>query len=273
MTAVAASRASVGAAGKGATSSPVTSSKDLWSQIIAEKLSSPSTPPPREASLLFIGPHSSGKSSLIQAFMFKDREEVPKPTTALDYRYTRTSVKDQMSEEKSLSHFWELGGGATLKDLVGVAVKEGEGVKAVLVVIVVDCERVGMLVEDTLTYIDMARKKGDQLLQQMKAAGSNVNRHTRPSPQLPPSLPSSRPLSRLIVTCVPVVFQVPTQVAAAQKKRFGESHPDLSAPLSSHSGCGGRGTVSPAMKAEHRGRTADSLSLLCACSSAVPACS
>ena len=162
-------------AGRASLTSTSTSGKDLWSQIIAERISSPSTSPPREASLLFIGPHASGKSSLIQSFMFKDREEVPKPTSALEYRYTRTSVKDAMSEEKTLSHFWELGGGSSLKDLMGVAVKEGEGVKAALVVVVVDCERVGALVEDTQTYVDIARKKGEQLLQQMKANGSNVS--------------------------------------------------------------------------------------------------
>ena len=162
------------AAGKAAAAS--SAGKDIWSQLIAERLTSPATVPPREASLLFIGPHSSGKSTLIQSFMFKDREEVPRPTLALDYRYTRTSVKEQMSEEKSLSHFWELGGGTMLKELMGVAVKEDDGVKDALLVVVVDCERAGKLVDDALAYVDMARKKGEQILQQMKANGSTVTR-------------------------------------------------------------------------------------------------
>ena len=204
--------------------------KDVWSQLIAERITSPSASPPREASLLFIGPHSSGKSTLIQSFMFKDREEVPRPTLALDYRYTRTSVKEQMSEEKSLSHFWELGGGSTLKELMGVAVKEDDGMKDALVVIVVDCERAGRLVDDTLAYVDMARKKGEQLMQQMKANSSNVSSASQTSRRCSLAAADLQPTLLCLLMVTPsLVLQTPGQVAAMQKKRFGESHPDLSA--------------------------------------------
>jgi len=209
MAAATASRPSAASAAKPTN----TTGKDIWSQIIVEKLTPSSTnPPPREASLLFLGPHGAGKSTLIQSFMFKDRDEVPKSTSALDYRYTRTSVKDAMSEEKSISHFWELGGGSTLKELMDVAVKEGEGVKDALIVIVVDCERVGMVVEDTIKFIDMARKKGDNLMQQMKANGSNVSRlhphilsmQSRTTSQLTPIAELTQTFCGVAFACFPM---------------------------------------------------------------------
>ena len=180
MAAVAASRpAGTSSSSISSTSKAASSTgKDLWSQLIAERASSASASPPREASLVFLGPHSGGKSSLIQSFMFKDREEVPKPTTALDYRYTRTSVKDAMSDEKMLSHFWELGGGTTLQELMDVAVREDDdGVKDVLLVVVLDCGRVSALVDDAVMYINMARKRSEHVVQKMKAAGSHVGEH------------------------------------------------------------------------------------------------
>lgn len=188
--------------------SAAASTKDIWAQIIAEKLTNPaassSTVLPaaaqREASLLFVGPHASGKSTLIQSYMFKGREETPKPTTALEYRYTRTSMKEQLNEEKSISHFWELGGGSTLHELCNVVLVE-RSVADCLVVITLDCARVGALVDDAKRYVELVRKKGEQLLAQMKANGS----------------------------------QVPSALQAAQRKRFGESHPDLYVTLTHQS--------------------------------------
>jgi hypothetical protein len=177
MTAVASARPPASLA---AASASKDSGRDIWSQIIAEKLTLSATtaapaPAAREASLLFLGPHQSGKSTLIQSYMYREREETPRPTSALEYRYTRTSVKDSMSDEKSLSHFWELGGGSTLTELMDVAVKDDATVRELLCVIVVDCSRPGLLLDDTLRYIDIARKKGDQAMQQMKASASSVS--------------------------------------------------------------------------------------------------
>ena len=170
-----------------------TSSKDIWASIIADKLTNPASvttpstttpqPPAREASLLFVGPHAAGKSTLVQSYMFKGREEQPKPTTALEYRYTRTSMKEQLNEEKSISHFWELGGGSTLHELCDVVLVE-RSVADCLLVIVLDCERTGALVDDAKRYVDMVRKKSEQLLAQMKASGSSVSRQRIPRPPL-----------------------------------------------------------------------------------------
>ena len=35
---------------------------------------------------VFIGPRKSGKSTMIHGYMFKDKEDTPKPTTTLDYK-------------------------------------------------------------------------------------------------------------------------------------------------------------------------------------------
>ena len=200
MTAVASLRPPPSLAGASASKD---TGRDIWSQIIAEKLTpsaaataaTAAPPSTREASLLFLGPHQSGKSSLIQGYMYRDRDETPRPTSALEYRYTRTSVKDSMSDEKSLSHFWELGGGSTLTELMDVAVRDDASVRELLAVVVVDCSRPGLLLDDTLRYIDIARKKGDQAMQQMKANASSVSRQPRHTlPQCSDAGRSAEPL-------------------------------------------------------------------------------
>lgn len=181
----------------------VATSKDLWQQICDERVASnesnaelAASQAQREATLLFLGPSQSGKSSLIQSYMFKDRDEVPRPTSSLDYRYTRTSLKDSMNEEKSLSHFWELGGGSLLIDLIDISVSE-KSLKHVLCLIVVDCSRTSALVQDATNYLNKLRRKADSLLSTLKSNGSPI----------------------------------PAQLQTQQRRRFGESHPDMSVAI------------------------------------------
>lgn len=83
-------------------------------------------------------------------------------------------MKEQLSEEKSISHFWELGGGSTLHELCDVVLVE-RSVADCLVVVALDCERVGAIADDAKRYVDMVRRKSEQLLAQMKANGSSVS--------------------------------------------------------------------------------------------------
>ena len=61
-----------------------------------------------ECELLFVGAKNSGKSTLIHSFLMK--EDTPKPTTALEYRFARRST----GEDKAVANIWELGGGSQL---------------------------------------------------------------------------------------------------------------------------------------------------------------
>ena len=62
-----------------------------------------------ESELLFVGAKNSGKSTLIHSFLSK--EEAPKPTSALEYRFARRST----GEDKAVANIWELGGGSQLR--------------------------------------------------------------------------------------------------------------------------------------------------------------
>ena len=62
-----------------------------------------------ESELLFVGAKNSGKSTLIHSFLSK--EEAPKPTSALEYRFSRRST----GEDKAVANIWELGGGSQLR--------------------------------------------------------------------------------------------------------------------------------------------------------------
>ena len=62
-----------------------------------------------ECELLFVGAKNSGKSTLIHSFLMK--EDTPKPTTALEYRFARRSTGD----DKAVANIWELGGGSQLR--------------------------------------------------------------------------------------------------------------------------------------------------------------
>lgn len=201
--------------------------KDLWSALIDEKAAEsfraaaavPSADDAaqsgasREATIVYVGPRSSGKTTLINAYMYKDRvDDVPKATTCLDYKYTRSSVKDTSAlaaagssssssganEEKSVSHFWELGGGRSLVDLADVPIT-AQSIADCLVVLTLDLStpRITRIVDDATFWLNLVRKRCDAVFAEMKSKGGGG----------------------------------PAAVAALQaaaRRRFGDSHADLS---------------------------------------------
>ena len=65
-------------------------------------------PASADAELVFVGPKNSGKSTLVQAFLQKD--EPPKPSTPLEYRYARHTVGTRPAV---VANVWEIGGGVS----------------------------------------------------------------------------------------------------------------------------------------------------------------
>lgn len=202
--------------------------KDLWSALIDEKAlesarsasvssSAPSSDgsdkpsSAREATIVYVGPRSSGKTTLINAYMYKDRvDDVPKATTCLDYKYTRSSIKDAAAlasaassgsganEEKSVSHFWELGGGRSLVDLLDIPIT-AQSISDCLVVLTVDLStpRISRLVDDALFWLTLVRKRCDAVCAEMKSKGGGGGAAV-------------------------------AALQAAARRRFGDSHADLS---------------------------------------------
>lgn len=169
-------------------------SKDIWQQLLElkakEENESEAKNSTREASIVFIGPRHAGKSTLIHSYMFKDKEDTPKPTTSLDYKYTRSSVG--MSMEKDLSHFWELGGGRSLVTLMDICLTP-DTLAHTFIIITLDLSRPSMVVEDLVYWLEVVRKRIKSSL------GSMYQSH---------------PL-------------VPKELAESAKDIFGAEHPDL----------------------------------------------
>lgn len=94
-------------------------------------------------------------------------EDVPKPTTSLDYKYLRSSVG--MSLKKDLSHFWELGGGRALVNLLDIALT-ADRLRDSFVVIVLDLSKPWRVLADATYYLDLVRKRVDVCLTGLREA-------------------------------------------------------------------------------------------------------
>jgi len=158
---------------EGAKPNPDTGIVDIWTQLLEkrdrEEKDGQMADSLREASIVFLGARSAGKSTLIHSYMFKDKEDTPKPTTSLDYKYTRSSVG--MSMEKDLSHFWELGGGRKLVSLLDICVTP-ETLQHTFAIITVDLSKPSSVVEELNYWLDTLRKRVKQCV--AKLADSDV---------------------------------------------------------------------------------------------------
>mmetsp|Transcript_41031 Transcript_41031/g.80482 ORF Transcript_41031/g.80482 Transcript_41031/m.80482 type:complete len:449 (-) Transcript_41031:42-1388(-) len=146
--------------------------KDIWTQLLEMKSKEEKENPSsamREANIVFLGPRHSGKSTLIHAYMHKDKEDVVKPTTSLDYKYTRSSVG--MSMEKDLSHFWELGGGRALVNLLDIALT-ADTIAHTFALIVVDLSRPSAVVDDVQYWLGVLKNRVKAVVSQLSQSSS-----------------------------------------------------------------------------------------------------
>ncbi|XP_072532962.1 cytoplasmic dynein 2 light intermediate chain 1 [Salminus brasiliensis] len=89
-----------------------------------------------ERTVLFMGSKSGGKTTILLRCL--DRDEVPKPTLALEYTFGRRARGH--NTPKDIAHLWELGGGISLSDLVQIPVTP-LNVSTVSVVLVLDLSK------------------------------------------------------------------------------------------------------------------------------------
>lgn len=120
----------------------------------------------RPCNFVFVGPKKSGKSMLIDVARDKPPSDEVKPTTALDYCFLRTSTS--VSEEKSLSNYWELGGGRSLVGLLDTAITP-ELLADTVLVIVLDLSKASRVMDDLLFWVQYFKRITDACLTKMKA--------------------------------------------------------------------------------------------------------
>jgi len=150
----------------------------------------------REASIVFVGPRQAGKTTLANAYMFKDRDEVPKATTCLEYKYARSSLKDSLADEKSVTHFWELGGGRALSQLLAVPFTAAT-VPHAMVVIALDLGRQSRVLDDAQFFLSLVRKRVEEVMAEMRSAPGGQG------------------------------DAMAKQLLSNARRRFGDAHPDL----------------------------------------------
>ncbi|KAL5257454.1 hypothetical protein ACHWQZ_G012407 [Mnemiopsis leidyi] len=110
-----------------------------------------------ESTMFVVGAKSAAKTSIILRFL--DRDEQPKPTTALEYTFGRRSKNNNML--KDVAHVWELGGGIALSNLIEVPITK-QCIKNLSVVICVDLskpETIWTTIESLLNTIKLRVKK------------------------------------------------------------------------------------------------------------------
>lgn len=100
-----------------------------------------------------------------------------------------------MAEEKSVSHFWELGGGRALVQLLDVAIT-ADSMPHTLVVLTIDLARLSRVTDDAAFYLGLVRQRCDAVLAEMRSQGKSA---------------------------------LAAQLVANARKRFGEQHADMSA--------------------------------------------
>eukprot|EP00960_Hanusia_phi_P028214 747261-Hanusia_phi.AAC.4 len=111
--------------------------KDLMKMIV--QMNRKQAAQQSEGHAIFVGTMSSGKSTLIRRFKNAEKDDELQPTTALDYSFARTVDKGKTGT-KDVAHFWELGGGTSLPDLLDVPLNENN-LKSTVLVIVADLSK------------------------------------------------------------------------------------------------------------------------------------
>ncbi|XP_060780654.1 cytoplasmic dynein 2 light intermediate chain 1 [Neoarius graeffei] len=91
---------------------------------------------PSERTVFFMGSKTGGKTTIL--FRCIDRDEVPKPTLALEYTFGRRARAHNTL--KDIAHLWELGGGTSLSDLVQIPITP-QNLSTLSVVLVLDLSK------------------------------------------------------------------------------------------------------------------------------------
>lgn len=127
---------------------------DLWSQLVEQREKAKAATPdePKAPSVIFVGGRQSGKSTLMQGYFTKDKDDipVPKPTPCIDYAYARAGQNEE------LTRLWEVGGGRPLSRLLSIPLSPAS-VENCLVVIVLDLSKPGKLITELEFWLNAVR--------------------------------------------------------------------------------------------------------------------
>ncbi|XP_048338969.1 cytoplasmic dynein 2 light intermediate chain 1 [Sphaerodactylus townsendi] len=115
-----------------------------------------------ERSIFFIGNKNGGKTTIILRCL--DRDEIPKPTLALEYTFGRRGKGH--NTPKDISHFWELGGGTSLLDLIPIPITT-TNIRTLAVVLVLDLSIPHALWPTMESLLSVTKKHVDKIVTQL----------------------------------------------------------------------------------------------------------
>ncbi|KAK4825137.1 hypothetical protein QYF61_024117, partial [Mycteria americana] len=158
-------------------------SDTLWDLAIAEveKRENPDDDGKRvevwEKSILFMGNKNGVTLNTVQFCAFRTyyfslhREEIPKPTLALEYTFGRRARRH--NTPKDTAHFWELGGGTSLLELIRIPITSNN-VRSFAVVLVLDLSKPNELWTTMEKLLQVTRNHVNKILTKLEKTNPEV---------------------------------------------------------------------------------------------------
>lgn len=115
-----------------------------------------------DSAIFLVGSKNSGKTSIILRYL--DRDETPKPTVALEYRYGRRT----RGQNVDVGHIWELGGGSSLSKLMDVPIA-AESINCTTLFIVLDLSQPQELWFTLETLLQTAKAQLEAAINDLKS--------------------------------------------------------------------------------------------------------
>ncbi|XP_062492975.1 cytoplasmic dynein 2 light intermediate chain 1 isoform X2 [Pezoporus occidentalis] len=116
-----------------------------------------------ERSVLFMGNKNGGKTTIILRCL--KREEIPKPTLALEYTFGRRARRPDTP--KDVAHFWELGGGTSLMELIRIPITSNS-IRTFGVVLVLDLSKPNELWTTMEKLLQVTRNHVNKILAKLE---------------------------------------------------------------------------------------------------------
>lgn len=158
--------------------------KNLWTQIIehnkAEAKKSGDSGRP-DAAVFFVGSRGSGKTTLVNRFLYPDKTEVPKPTEGVEYTFARKQQANNI-DKKDIAHIWEISGSEKLWEEVSNSDSLFLGMRQVttaVVVIVLDLAKPSECLPTLEYWLDKVKTRSAATFSKLEKRGSKLPQQLR----------------------------------------------------------------------------------------------
>uniref|UniRef100_G1NCN6 Cytoplasmic dynein 2 light intermediate chain 1 n=1 Tax=Meleagris gallopavo TaxID=9103 RepID=G1NCN6_MELGA len=122
-----------------------------------------------EKSVLFMGSKNGGKTTIILRCL--EREEIPKPTLVLEYTFGRRARRH--NAPKDIAHFWEIGGGTSLLELIRIPITVNN-IRSFAVVLVLDLSKPNELWMTMENLLQATRNHVNKILAKLEKTDPEV---------------------------------------------------------------------------------------------------